>query len=117
MSRALAILAVLAGGTVPATGCFRGDGRIFADLAFTGLVAAAIISSIPPPPPRVVEVPPPRPGWVWQPGYWILQDGQWVWAEGRWVAENPGYQWAPAHWEQQSDGSWRLVPGQWVPLG
>jgi hypothetical protein len=98
------------------TGCFRG-GMLFAAVATAAVVTAVVVSTRPPPPPRVVYVPDPRPGWVWQPGYWTLQNDQWVWVDGVWVAENPGYAWSPAHWEGQPDGTWHLIPGQWVPVG
>jgi hypothetical protein len=117
MKHWIAALAVLAGSVMPVAGCFPGDRGFLAGAALTGLVAAAIISSTPPPPPRVVYVPPPRPGYVWQPGYWIMQDGQWVWVDGEWVPQNPGYRYVPPHWEQQADGNWRFAPGKWVPLG
>jgi hypothetical protein len=94
--------------------CFRGAG-LFAAVATTALVTAAIVSSRPPPPPRVVYVPEPRPGYAYQPGYWTLQGDDWVWVDGQWLPIEPGYAWAPTHWEAQPDGTWRLVPGKWVP--
>lgn len=97
------------------TACFgRGGGALFAAVATTAIVTAVIVSSRPPPPPRVVYVPDPRPGYVWQPGYWTLQDQQWVWVDGQWLEVEPGATWSPTHWEQQPDGNWRLVPGRWV---
>jgi hypothetical protein len=98
-------------------GCFpRGPGgRLLFAMAGTAIVTAAVISAArPPPPPRVVYVPEPRPGYTWQPGYWILEDNRWVWIEGRWIALAPGYEWSPAHWEQDPSGTWRLVPGHWM---
>jgi hypothetical protein len=95
------------------SGCFRGGG-LFAAIAATAVVTAVIVSTRPPPPPRVVIMPDPRPGLVYEPGYWILQDQMWIWVDGTWVQENPGYAWAPAHWDAQPDGTWRFVPGQWV---
>jgi len=111
--RASSVLVAL---SLASTGCFRGGG-LFAAIAATAIVTAVVVSSRPPPPPRVVIVPEPRPGFVYQPGYWTLYDDQWVWVEGTWVSERPGYVWVPAHWEGQPDGRWRLEPGQWVPAG
>jgi hypothetical protein len=83
----------------------------------TVIVTAAIVTALTPPPPRVVYVPEPRPGYAWQPGYWTRDGDDWVWVDGRWIQLPPNYQWAPAHWEQAPDGTWRLIPGQWVPAG
>jgi hypothetical protein len=65
-----------------------------------------------PPPPPAVEIPPPRVGFVWAPGYWNWNGHQHVWAEGRWMAERPGYHWAPDHWEQHN-ARWRFAKGHW----
>ena len=99
---------------VAAPGCYRhGGGRLFAAMAGTAIVTAAIVSAAQPPPPRVVYVPAPRPGYSWQPGYWTLDDGEWVWIEGHWVSHYRNYVWQPAHWERDPDGYWRLAPGYW----
>jgi hypothetical protein len=104
--------------TLPAsTGCFRGGAGLFAAIAGTAIVTAVIVSSREPPPPRVVYVPDPRSGYAWQPGYWTLQDGEWLWVDGRWLDLRPGYAFLPTHWEAVGDGTWRLVPGRWVPAG
>jgi hypothetical protein len=65
-----------------------------------------------PPPPQVVEVPPPRVGFVWAPGYWNWNGHQHVWVGGRWIGERAGYHWAPDRWEQHN-GRWRLAKGHW----
>jgi hypothetical protein len=65
-----------------------------------------------PPPVRVVEVPPPRPGYVWVAGYWRWNGHEYVWAEGRWLRERRGWHWEPEHWEQHN-GRWRFVEGHW----
>ncbi|MBS2021869.1 MAG: YXWGXW repeat-containing protein, partial [Deltaproteobacteria bacterium] len=108
---ACALVLCLATGT---TGCFRGGGRLFGAMALTALVTAAIVSSREPPPPRVVYMPPPHPGYSWQPGYWTLDDGEWEWVDGHWVRNAPGWAWRPTHWVAMPDGRWRLVPGKWV---
>jgi hypothetical protein len=68
-----------------------------------------------PPPPRAVEVPPPRVGFVWAPGYWNWNGHEHVWAEGRWMPERAGYHWSPDRWEQHN-GRWRLAKGHWERL-
>jgi hypothetical protein len=68
--------------------------------------------AVAPPPPRVVEVPPPRAGFVWAPGYWNWNGRAHVWVEGRWMPERRGERWVPAHWDEYS-GRWRFVQGHW----
>lgn len=111
----LATLA-LAGSTA---GCYvRGGPGLLAAMAGTAIVTAAIVSSAqPPPPPRVVYVPAPRRGYVWQSGYWMRDRHRWVWVEGAWVSESPGYAWVPTHWERAPDGSWQLIRGYWACAG
>ena len=95
--------------------CYGRAGFLVPAVLGTAIVTAAVVSASRPPPPRVVYVPESRPGYAWQPGYWTLHDGDWVWVDGQWVALRPGYDWAPAHWEGEPDGTWRLIPGHWVP--
>jgi hypothetical protein len=99
------------------TGCFRGGGRLFAAAAGGALVTAAVISATRPPPPRVVYVPESRPGYRWQPGYWMRDDERWIWVEGRWIADYPGYRWVPTHWVEDPDRQWRLEQGHWMATG
>lgn len=115
--RRISVLAagVLAVGTCAAqTGCYGRGAGLFAAVATTAILTAAVVSASQPPPPRVVYVPEPHPGYVWDPGHWTIVDGEWVWVEGRWIAVQPGYAWAPTHWVQRADGTWELVPGHWV---
>src|SRR5205823_5430870 len=107
-------VALAASIALASAGCYHHGGANFWT-AMAIVTTAIIISHPPPPPPVVAYAPPPRPGYTWQPGYWTLQDDQWLWVEGRWVAEYPGYRWDPSHWEQDPSGSWRLVPGRWLP--
>ncbi|HUJ63441.1 MAG TPA: YXWGXW repeat-containing protein [Kofleriaceae bacterium] len=106
---ALCIAASLLG-----SGCLRGPGafRLFE----AAVVTAVVVSALQPPPPRVVFVPAPRPGYVWQPGYWTRQDDSWVWIDGGWVPDRQNAQYVPSHWEQMQDGSWQLVPAHWVAV-
>jgi hypothetical protein len=111
-----AAVAVLLLSVSLSSACYgRGAGLAF----FVGAVtAAAIISATAPPPPRVVYVPAPRAGYVWQPGYWTHDDeGDWLWVDGRWIAEPPGWVWQPTRWQETPDGQWQLVPGRWVEAG
>jgi len=66
-----------------------------------------------PPPPRYEVVPPPRPGYVWAPGYWNWNGHQHVWHNGYWQHERHGYRWAPTHWERHGN-NWRMNNGHWV---
>lgn len=91
-------------------------------LSATGLIAACLASPAgaqpvfierAPPPPRVVEVPPPRRGFLWVPGYWRWNGRDHVWVEGRWERERRGYAYNAPRWEQEGP-RWRWVPGGWV---
>lgn len=97
-------------------GCFRGPGRFAADLAAAAIFTAVVVSATAPPAPPIVYAPSPRPGYAWQPGYWMLENDNWVWVAGTWVTLPPGYEWRPAHWEQMSDGRWQFIRGEWVPV-
>jgi hypothetical protein len=105
---ALAVALSLATG---GTGCRYGALSLFE----AAVVTAVIVSSVAPPPPRVIVVPPPQDGFVWQPGYWTRHGDQWMWVDGGWVQTRPQLRYVPTHWQQQPDGSWQLVPAQWVP--
>jgi WXXGXW repeat (2 copies) len=75
--------------------------------------AGALIDiEIAPPEPRVVEVPPPRVGYVWAPGYWAYRGHHHVWVDGHWMRERPGYHWVPDHWVPH-EGRYRYEQGRW----
>jgi hypothetical protein len=66
------------------------------------------------PPPLIVEAPPPpRPGYIWTPGYWEWRDHRHHWKKGRWMRERAGYVWDPPHWVERG-GRWYFVPGRWM---
>lgn len=68
----------------------------------------------PPAPPPAYVVPPPRPHYVWAPGYYVW-DGphrRHVWHDGYWVHERPGHHWREDHWEQRGD-RWHRIHGGW----
>ena len=68
--------------------------------------------NVAPPPVRVVEVPAPRMGYVWAPGYWNWNGREHVWVEGRWIGERRGQHWVPEDWVEHN-GNWRLAQGHW----
>jgi hypothetical protein len=75
--------------------------------------AATVIEiDVAPPAPRVVEVPPPRHGYVWADGYWRWKGHHHVWVNGHWVREKHGWHWVPDHWVAAGP-KWRFVPGHW----
>lgn len=65
-----------------------------------------------PPAPRVEVLPPPRPGFIWAPGYWDWRGHEHVWVAGGWVAERPGFHWVPDRWEQRGE-HWHHFKGHW----
>jgi len=56
-----------------------------------------------PPPAPVEEVPAPRVGFVWIPGYYEHYHGNYRWVKGRWQHERHGYTWRSARWEHRGD--------------
>jgi hypothetical protein len=78
-------------------------------VTFAGVIVDVDVA---PPPLRVEEVPPPRAGFVWAPGYWEWRGGQHVWIGGRWVGERRGYHWVPDRWEQRGP-HWHHYVGHW----
>ena len=65
-----------------------------------------------PPPVRVEHVPPPRHGWVWEPGHWEWRGHHHVWVAGHWLRERPGYVYSAPRWYER-DGGWYYAPGRW----
>jgi hypothetical protein len=74
--------------------------------------AVGIDINIAPPAPRVVEVPPPRPGFVWAPGYYRWDGHQHVWVDGHFMREHRGSHWVPEHWDERH-GRYHFEPGHW----
>jgi hypothetical protein len=74
--------------------------------------AVGIDINVAPPAPRVEVVPPPRPGYVWAPGFYEWRGGAHVWVPGRWMGERHGYHWVPDRWEQRGD-HWHHWRGHW----
>lgn len=65
-----------------------------------------------PPAPLYEVVPPPRPGWVWVPGYWVWNGHRYVWRHGYWVRARPGWRYYPGYWAQEGP-VWRFHVGYW----
>ena len=74
--------------------------------------AVGIDINIAPPAPRVVQVPPPRPGFVWAPGYYRWDGHRHVWVDGRFIRERRGSHWVPEHWDERH-GRYHFIPGYW----
>jgi len=85
-------------------------GSSLAPLAAQAYVGIDI--NVGPPAPRVVEVPPPRPGYVYAPGYWRWDGRAHVWVDGHWEHERHGHHWVPDAWVQRGP-NWHFVPGHW----
>ena len=83
-------------------------------LAVSPVFAASIEIEVAPPPSRVVEAPPPRPGFVWAPGYYRWDGHRHVWVDGHFMRERRGAHWVPEHWVEHH-GRWRFEPGHWDP--
>ncbi|QNK00660.1 YXWGXW repeat-containing protein [Dyella telluris] len=102
-TRRLALLAAL--------GIASAGAMTYAPDAAAG-VSVSVAVGVAPPPPRVEEVPPPRAGYVWSPGYWRWDGRQHLWVTGSWVRVRPGYVYRPGHWEHARDG-WRWHDNSW----
>src|ERR1700750_270735 len=59
-----------------------------------------------------VAPPPPRPGFVWAPGYYRWDGHQHVWVDGRFMRERRGSHWVPEHWDERH-GRYHFEPGHW----
>jgi hypothetical protein len=74
--------------------------------------AVGIDINIAPPAPRVIEAPPPRPGFVWAPGYYRWDGHRHVWVDGHFMRERRGSHWVPEHWDERH-GRYHFEPGHW----
>ncbi|WP_354679305.1 hypothetical protein [Cupriavidus plantarum] len=77
-------------------------------------VNVAIGINTPPPAPVYEVVPGPRPGYIWQPGYWGWDDHyhRHHWHKGRWAHARPGYVYQSPHWVHGGNG-WVMRGGHW----
>ncbi|MFZ3321968.1 MAG: hypothetical protein WA190_06315 [Usitatibacter sp.] len=64
-----------------------------------------------PPPPVVEEVPAPRIGFVWVPGYYEHHNHNYRWVHGRYEHERHGYAYHGATWEQRNGHYYYNEPG------
>lgn len=55
-------------------------------LAAAAPAAFAQVILVPAPAPRYEQTPSPRPGYVWQQGYWQWEHGRYAWTRGSWAA-------------------------------
>jgi len=65
-----------------------------------------------PPPAPYEEVPAPRAGFVWIPGYYEHDHGHYRWHSGRWEHERSGYRYRGSTWEHR-DGHYYYHEGGW----
>jgi hypothetical protein len=108
-------------GSSPASKRTRTYALILPALAATALLGAAapafsqvgIDIEIAPPAPRVLIAPPPRPGFIWAPGYWQWDGHRHIWMDGRWMRARPGWHWVPERWVPHGR-RYRFMPGHWA---
>jgi hypothetical protein len=101
LARKLALLAVVG---------IASAGAVYAPSAEALQVAIGI--NVAPPAPVYEAVPPPRPGYVWAPGYWRWEGHRHVWTRGYWIPARPGFVYHRAYWGHYRDG-WRFHRGYW----
>jgi hypothetical protein len=75
-------------------------------------IGVDLVVRVPPPAVRYEPVPPPRPGYVWTPGYWDWRENRHVWVGGTWVASRPGYVYYQPRWVERN-GQWHYTRGHW----
>jgi hypothetical protein len=100
------------------TGLGRMSGAILATALLLGPPATTLAQvsfdvTVAPPAPRPERPPPPRPGYVWAPGYWGYRQHRYDWVSGRYVQNRPGYHWVQDNWVRRGQG-WHYVPGHWA---
>lgn len=89
-------------------------------LGFFGVAATANADRIvefelvtPPPTPVQVEtVPPPRAGYIYEPGHYVSDGNHYTWVEGRFIREREGHRWEPYVLERRGD-HWYYRSGHW----
>jgi hypothetical protein len=84
-------------------------GAAYAYPAYSGV---GIDIEVAPPAPIVVQAPPPRPGYVWAPGFWRWEGHRHVWVGGHFLRERRGYHWMGDHWTEHG-GRYHYEPGHW----
>jgi hypothetical protein len=67
----------------------------------------------PPPAPLAEGVPPPLPGYAWDPGHWTWDGTQYEWQPGSYIIQPTyGATFTPGYWRHYS-GGWAWVDGSW----
>ena len=71
------------------------------------------IDAAPPPPPFALEAdPPPRPGYIVEPGHYEWDGQRYVWHEHRYVKDREGHRYEPPVIERRGE-RWHYRPGHW----
>ena len=91
-------------------------------LASTATLAAAASSSgeieiqIPPPPDRVVVVPEPREGFIYERGHYDWDGKRYVWRDGEFIHKREGHVYTPYALEHRGE-HWYYRRGHWDDEG
>jgi len=65
-----------------------------------------------PPAERVEVVPPPRVGYIYERGHYVVEGDKYVWHEGRFIQEREGHRWQPYVIERHGE-RWVYRSGHW----
>jgi hypothetical protein len=84
----------------------------FAPLQASAQIHVSIVVPVSPPPLVVEVVPPPRPAYIWAPGYWRWDGHRHVWSEGHWENAREGERYERPEWRRDGD-KWRFQEGGW----
>lgn len=87
-------------------------GAAFLPTSASAQVSVNVIIGEAPPPPRYEVAPPPRPGYIWAPGFWNWEGRSHVWVPGHWEPARAGEYYRRPEWVRSPEG-WRLQRGGW----
>ena len=67
-----------------------------------------------PPAPIVVETapPPPRAGFIYEPGHYAYENDRYIWVEPRYIREREGHRYTPYVLERRGE-KWHYRAGHW----
>jgi hypothetical protein len=86
-------------------------GSFFTSTAFAQTEAHPQHGAVPPLKPE--DVPPPRPGYTWEPGHWHWASHEYEWRKGHWIESRAAYhQFIHGRWERKG-GDWAWRPAHW----
>ncbi|MDR3525474.1 MAG: hypothetical protein P4L66_15395 [Acetobacteraceae bacterium] len=93
------------------------DRRVFLAALLTGSVATIASAHAQPYQPvpelRREPMPPPRPGFLWEPGHWRWDGRAYFWVRGHWIEARPHYhRYIPGHWDRRGP-NWFWVEPHW----